>query len=55
MACHEKTHSLPDNTLNGIHSLMLMALQTNDDVLCFYQEMKADDVDSFREGMSKEM
>ena len=54
MACNEKSHSLPDNALNGMHPLMLMGSQANDDVLHYHQAMKYDDVDSFREAMGKE-
>ena len=55
MACHYTLNSLPGNTLNGMCPLVLVVSQANDDGLCHHQAMKANNADSFREAMDKEI
>ena len=55
MAHYETINLLPENTLNHMHPLSMMASKANNDVLCYHQAMKAEDADDFKETMGKEI
>ena len=44
-----------DETLNGYYLLIILVSQTNKDILYYYKAMRAKDISSFREAMSKEI
>ena len=55
MEYHQELHTLVDNTFNDLHPLSLIASKANNDVLYYYQAMKADNTDEFRKVMKKEI
>ena len=55
MTCHETINLLPDNTLNHMHPLSMMASKDNNDVLHYHQAMKAEDAYDFKEAIGKEV
>ena len=55
MECNEATNLFSDKTANYMHPLSYLASQANEDVLCYHQEMKAEDSLSFREAKNSEI
>ena len=55
MACNETINNFPDDAINEMHPLIMAASQENNDVMHYHQAMKAEDVDSFRKAMRKEI
>ena len=51
----EITNLSPDKTLNKCNQFTLLASQSNENVLCYHQSMKADDSIQFKEAMCKEI
>ena len=55
MANHKKMNYLPDNTTNEMHPWIMTVSQSKNDVLFYDQVMKANDADSLREEMGKDI